>query len=244
MQHDLQLQVDGQPQLSGSMDMMTPPGAAAAAPSGSTISLRNSSHPTVCIFHVLFKALALIVYIFGGWFSRDGHGGKSGAHFITVTVVCILLLAADFWVVKNVTGRLLVGLRWWNQVDGDTTRWIFESKGEAASNKTDSRIFWTVLYATPIIWGALFVFGLLKLQFGWLLVVCMALALNTSNVYGYYKCSSDQKVKFQAMVQQHAQAGMMTAMRSNLFGMLVGSVASANNNAGAAAGTPAATSYV
>ena len=24
----------------------------------------------------------------------------------------ILLLAADFWVVKNVTGRLLVGLRW------------------------------------------------------------------------------------------------------------------------------------
>jgi hypothetical protein len=27
-----------------------------------------------------------------------------------------LLLAFDFWTVKNVTGRLLVGLRWWNEV--------------------------------------------------------------------------------------------------------------------------------
>ncbi len=28
----------------------------------------------------------------------------------------VLLLAFDFWTVKNVSGRLLVGLRWWNEV--------------------------------------------------------------------------------------------------------------------------------
>ncbi len=38
------------------------------------------------------------------------------SNFIFVAVVTILLLAADFWTVKNVTGRLLVGLRWWNYV--------------------------------------------------------------------------------------------------------------------------------
>ena len=33
--------------------------------------------------------------------------------FITV----ILLAAFDFWTVKNVTGRLMVGLRWWSEID-------------------------------------------------------------------------------------------------------------------------------
>jgi hypothetical protein len=33
--------------------------------------------------------------------------------FIAVTV----FTAFDFWIVKNVTGRLLVGLRWWSDTD-------------------------------------------------------------------------------------------------------------------------------
>ena len=96
------------------------------------------------------------MYIFGGFFTGNGQGGTSGAKFVTVAVVCILLLAADFWVVKNITGRLLVGLRWWNKVEGDDTRWIFECadtlpNGSAIQrNKFDSNIFWTVLYVTPL----------------------------------------------------------------------------------------------
>lgn len=235
--HDLQFQVEGgvSPQLSGTMDSKNG-GAAASVPVEATtdnaIALRNSSHPIACIFHLLFKGLALFMYIFGGWFSGNGRGGTSGAHFITVTVCCILLLAADFWVVKNITGRLLVGLRWWNQVDGDSTKWIFESKGtEGASNKVDSTIFWTVLYTTPIVWGSLFMLGVLKLQLGWLLVVSMALSLSLANVYGYYKCSTDQKAKFQQMTAEYAQRGMMTAVRSNLFGMLIGGTGGAGGPA-------------
>ena len=222
MSHDLHFHVEGEPVLSGNMDSNVYPPSMSTQPQDSTLSLRNSAHPMACIFHCLFKCLSLFLYIFGGWFSGNGKGGTSGAHFITVTVFCILLLAADFWVVKNITGRLLVGLRWWNQVDGDTTRWIFESKGEAASNKVDSTIFWTVLYITPVVWGFLLLFGLLRLQVGWLLVVTMALSLSLANVYGYYKCSSDQKAKFQQMTTEYAQRGVMTAVRSNLFGMLIG----------------------
>lgn len=79
--------------------------------SGWGATLSKSSHPMVCIFHMLFKGLALFFYIFGGLFAHDGKVHISGANFITVTVVCIILLAADFWVVKNITGRMLVGLR-------------------------------------------------------------------------------------------------------------------------------------
>jgi len=192
-------------------------------------TLSQSGHPIVCIFHLLFKGLALFFYIFGGWFSGDGKGGNSGANFITVTVFCILLLAADFWVVKNITGRLLVGLRWWNKVDGEKTTWIFECAKDCNVNKFDSSVFWTVLYATPIVWSALMVVGILKFNLGWLIVVITATCLSSANVYGYYKCSSDQKAKFQQMMTQGAQAGAMTVVRSNMLGWLTGTGSSTNN---------------
>lgn len=46
-----------------------------------------------------------------------------------IFVLCVLMLVFDFWTVKNVSGRLLVGLRWWseNKEDGTTT-WLFESR--------------------------------------------------------------------------------------------------------------------
>ena len=70
---------------------------------------------------MFFRASALIVYLLLSSF-------VSG-HFIELFLTVILLLAFDFWTVKNVTGRLLVGLRWWNKVEEDgTSTWIFESK--------------------------------------------------------------------------------------------------------------------
>lgn len=61
-----------------------------------------------------------------GWFSDS---------FITSFVFVILLLSADFWTVKNITGRLLVGLRWWNYVDdAGASHWVFESR------KVNSRV--------------------------------------------------------------------------------------------------------
>lgn len=71
-------------------------------------------------FHIFFRGAALATYIFCGWFSDS---------FITSFVFVILLLSADFWTVKNITGRLMVGLRWWNHVDDNgVSHWIYESK--------------------------------------------------------------------------------------------------------------------
>lgn len=197
--------------------------------SGIMSGLSTSSHPTVCIFHVLFKGGALFMYLFGGWFARGTGGKTSGANFITVTVICMLLLAADFWVVKNITGRLLVGLRWWNKVEGESTTWIFECAQNREVNKFDSSVFWTVLYLTPLVWSALLFIGILKFNLGWLIIVVMALALSLANVYGYYKCSSDQKAQFQQMMQQGAQAGAMSMLRSNMLGYLAGTPQSTQN---------------
>lgn len=80
-----------------------------------------SRHPVAAFFHVFFRASALLVYLLIPFF-------VSG-HFIELFLTIVLLLAFDFWTVKNVTGRLLVGLRWWNKVEEDgTSSWVFESR--------------------------------------------------------------------------------------------------------------------
>lgn len=191
--------------------------------------LRQSSHPAVIVFHVLFKFMAVFMYVFANWFitSSDSDGA-----FITWSVICILLLAADFWVVKNITGRLLVGLRWWNKVENDTTTWIFESAAEQQQhqryqvNAFDKNVFWTVLYVTPAVWAFFLVMAVISFHFQWLLVDGLACALASANVYGYYKCSSDQKGRFERMMQQGAQQGAMAMMRHNVLSLLTG----VNNN--------------
>lgn len=53
--------------------------------------MTNAKHPVAAFFHLLFKALALALYLFGGLFIDN---------YVFVFVVCILLLAFDFWTVK------------------------------------------------------------------------------------------------------------------------------------------------
>ena len=78
-------------------------------------------HPIAAFFHVFFRASALVVYLILSFFFSDS--------FVELFIAVILLLAFDFWTVKNVTGRLLVGLRWWNKVKEDgSSEWVFEAK--------------------------------------------------------------------------------------------------------------------
>jgi len=167
-----------------------------SSPLPSCLQFAQSSHPTACLFHILFKCLALGVYMTGSKLFFLLHNDD-----VLVTVVCILLLAADFWVVKNITGRLLVGLRWWNIVDVTTgeTSWIFESaisdaaatttttpnnssssssRGENNKNNTfDSNFYWAVLYLTPILWCILSLSAILWLNFHNLVTLICALVL-------------------------------------------------------------------
>lgn len=77
-------------------------------------------HPVAILFHFLFRTAAIVMFIFSSLFFSS---------FITVFVCMIILLSMDFWTVKNITGRLMVGLRWWNHVDEDgKSNWVYENK--------------------------------------------------------------------------------------------------------------------
>ena len=95
---------------------------------------------------------------------------------VLIFILTILLLAADFYYLKNIAGRRLVGLRWWNEVDiatGDS-KWVFESaegRGDTG-NRTDSRFFWLALYAQPAWWVLLAVWSLVSFRWTWLSIIC------------------------------------------------------------------------
>jgi hypothetical protein len=94
---------------------------------------------------------------------------------VLIFIITILLLAADFYYLKNIAGRRLVGLRWWNEVDpqsGDS-HWVFESSDPAVKiiNATDSRFFWIALYSQPLLWVALAIVAIFRFEFIWLTLV-------------------------------------------------------------------------
>ncbi|KAL3284198.1 hypothetical protein HHI36_018361 [Cryptolaemus montrouzieri] len=117
------------------------------------------THPYVTFFHLAFRGCALFFYLFCRVFTDS---------FISSFIMIVLLLSMDFWTVKNITGRLMVGLRWWNYVDDEgKSHWIFESrKGQLQSriNDRESTIFWTALILTPFMWCILFLIAFLSLN--------------------------------------------------------------------------------
>ncbi|KAL5227533.1 hypothetical protein ABZP36_015798 [Zizania latifolia] len=174
----------------------------------------NYANPKTCFFHVLFKAGALAFYILSALFVNN---------FVIIFVITVLLAALDFWVVKNVSGRILVGLRWWNEIDDEgNSVWKFEClDGEvcisvsvtvyfcaiadpyigvpvflqslARMNKKDSWLFWWTLYLTAAAWIILGIFSLIRLHADYLLVVGVCLSLSIANIVGFTKCNKDAK---------------------------------------------------
>lgn len=160
--------------------------------------LYKGVHPFAAFFHVAFKISALLTFILGNIFSSA---------YIMVFVITILFLAADFWTTKNVSGRLLVCLRWWNDVREDgSTEWIFESAPDADSrvNGFDRWFFWLTTAGNCAVWALLVIFNLMSLSR--LPMAVIGLVLGGANFVGFLKCSRDAKKRVtQFMLNQVSQ---------------------------------------
>ena len=167
--------------------------------------LQHAANPGVVLFTLLFKTLAVVSFLILGIF------GVSDA---LVFIIVVILNAFDFWFVKNVSGRILVGLRWWNEVKDDGTEvWIFESDHEKRATSIDTTLFWTSLYITPCFWGVFVVIELIGLSLMWFLVCLISFVLTFSNTVGYYKCSGEQKKKISNFLAEKGQKGFTTFLQ-------------------------------
>ena len=162
----------------------------------------ESAHPIALLFYLILRLSPLIIYLFGLWFTSN---------YILFFIVVILLLSADFWNVKNIAGRLLVGLRWWNETnDVGKSVLVFETADPSRHiNPIDSKVFWFLMYICPIVWILFGIMALLKLQFLSLILVGIGIVLTASNTMAYTKCD-----KF----------GKANSFATDVFGSVTGNV--------------------
>lgn len=157
-------------------------------------------HPVASFFHLFFRVSAIIVYLLCELFSSS---------FIACMVTIILLLSCDFWAVKNVTGRLMVGLRWWNHIDEDgKSHWVFESRKASPQetrtvSEAESRIFWLGLVACPVLWVIFAFSALFSFRVKWLAVVIMGVVLQGANLYGYIRCKVGSRKNLTSMATSY-----------------------------------------
>ncbi|KAL1901963.1 Golgi apparatus membrane protein tvp23 [Sporothrix stenoceras] len=178
---------------------------------------RLSSHPITLLTFLSFRIASLLVYLFGLLFT---------ANKVLVFIITVLLLAADFYYLKNIAGRRLVGLRWWNEVDpqsGDS-HWVFESSDPSSNrvnNATDSRFFWLALYAQPLSWTALAVFAIFRFSVLWLPLLAIALALTITNALAFSRCdkfSQASNLAGSAFSTTNLAGTIASGMASRFFG--------------------------
>lgn len=65
-------------------------------------------NPVACLFHLAFKGLAIFSFLFLNAMIKEE---------VLTFIIVVVFAAMDFWTVKNVTGRLLVNLRWDSHID-------------------------------------------------------------------------------------------------------------------------------
>ena len=86
-------------------------------------TLRNAAHPILCVILITVKVGNLADFLLLSLFVKN-----EALIYLSV----IIIGAIDFWITKNVAGRRLVGLRWWNEIkETGEEVWIFESKNES-----------------------------------------------------------------------------------------------------------------
>ncbi|EAS00938.4 FAM18-like protein (macronuclear) [Tetrahymena thermophila SB210] len=149
------------------------------------LDFSKSNHPTACFFHLLFKALALICHLILSIFMDT----------LKVHYFIIIFSSLDFWVVKNITGRLLIGLRWWSEQQSDnTTKWVFECKiNQNEINSFNFNVFWSLQIIAVLSWATLLVINVIGFDIGDSAVCAFSLFTTFWNAYYFYKCNTKQK---------------------------------------------------
>ena len=118
------------------------------------------------------------------------------------------------------TGRLLVGLRWWNVIKDDeneeTNEWVFESlQDESQLNPIDKNVFWLGTYAWAAVWSLFLLINILSLNLSWIVFLAVAQVFAWSNLIAFWKCSRDQKSKLQTWATNNV---LQVAGLDRLFG--------------------------
>lgn len=141
----------------------------------------------VILFTIVFRFLPLFFnFVFDIFFKNP----------LIIKLVTVFISGyIDFWFLKNISGRVLVGLFWYHKIeDSGKERIIYECKrDEKKNNSLNSKIFWFLLIFIFFVWCIIFFYNIISLSFNKSLICFNPFCFNLINCYCFYKCSDEQK---------------------------------------------------
>ena len=147
---------------------------------------KKSTYPMISLLTVLIKLASIIsFFLFSIFLSNEA----------IIMFIVVLIGACDFWITKNISGRFLAGLRWYNllKLETNTEIWVFEGKNEYNADFIDKGIFWYSLYFNDIVWIILFLWEIIRLKFDWSFICLILIIFTFTNTYGFYRSSNIQQ---------------------------------------------------
>ena len=147
---------------------------------------KKSTYPMISLLTVLIKLASIIsFFLFSIFLSNEA----------IIMFIVVLFGACDFWITKNISGRFLAGLRWYNllKLETNTEIWVFEGKNENNADFIDKGIFWYSLYFNDIVWIVLFLWEIIRLKFDWSFICLILIIFTFTNTYGFYRSSNIQQ---------------------------------------------------
>ncbi|KAM3147676.1 Eukaryotic protein of unknown function (DUF846) [Paramecium bursaria] len=150
----------------------------------SNYDLSRAGHPKACVFTFLFKLIALVIYLL------------LSSSQILCYILVIVFSSLDFWTVKNITGRLLVGLKWETvDLDNGKSDLKFFSRDNFSINQVDAAFFWSSQVGFTIAWTVFGIKNLFGFSIFWLSLIAIVFSLLFTNLWGFYKCRGQHKAK-------------------------------------------------
>ena len=135
---------------------------------------------TAILLHFVFKVMAILSYFFCMLIFNS---------FICMFICVTVSQAFDFWIVKNISGRLLVGMRWWQTVNQEgNTEIQFEKLEDTSSlHSVDKYVFWYSTYGIALFWVLVSILNLTNL-FTYFPLCILSAVLSMTNVLRYTQC--------------------------------------------------------
>ena len=113
-------------------------------------------------------------------------------------------MSFDFWVTKNLTGKKLVGLRWFSQIsETGEEEWIFESRSvNRKAHAGNIMVFWISQIVFMVFWIFVFIVNIITLSLFWIGLGYFCAMLSVLNFGCYFKCRGEHQKKAKELTKK------------------------------------------
>jgi hypothetical protein len=118
-------------------------------------------------------------------------------------IVTTFLLAADFWVTKNIAGRQLAALKWYTKLTTDNQeKWCFESSQTRVPSSLNVVVFWMGQFVPFLFWLSIFLVNLVTLSLFWTFLAIFCCVLIGANFVFFLECKGDHQKRVNGLTSK------------------------------------------